>query len=99
MPPADSEDDRIEQAAYVIGSRYRRITVQELESGPKAPSQIADRNGVQRPHISRALTELQQKNLVVSHSDGSRTKLYSLTDEGASVTELALEIDSSKGEK
>jgi len=95
--PADSEDDPLKKAAYVIGSRYRKITVRELESSPKTPSQIADRNGVQRPHVSRALTELQQKSLVVSHGGDSRTKLYSLTDQGASVAELVSEIDSSEG--
>lgn len=93
--PANRNDDPtlLDQAAYVLGSRYRKAIVNELESSPTTPSQIADRNELSLSHVSRALSELREKDLVRSHSSDSRTKLYVLTTRGNRVADLVADLD------
>jgi DNA-binding HxlR family transcriptional regulator len=93
--PSDSNSDEelLDQAAYVLGSAYRKTVLRQLQDRPAMPSQIADENDFQRSHISRALGELESKGIVQSHSDGSRTKLYSLTGLGRDVADLVTELD------
>lgn len=81
-PNRETDSELFDTAAYVCGSRYRMAVVRTLERGPTAPSRIADGNDVALSHVGRALSELREKNLVHSHSDGSRSKLYTLTDRG-----------------
>ncbi|MEZ3142897.1 winged helix DNA-binding protein [Halobaculum sp. MBLA0143] len=56
-----------------------------LDARPRQPSRIADENDLARPHVSRALAELRERQLVRSHSSDSRAKLYTLTDLGDEV--------------
>lgn len=93
--PSDSNSDEelLDQAAYVLGSTYRKAVLGQLQARPAMPSQIADENDLQRSHVSRALGELESKGIVRSHSDGSRTKLYSLTGLGRDVANLVTELD------
>ena len=81
----DEESELLELVAYVRSSRYRRSVVNSLDSCPRQPSQIADENDMARPHVSRALGELREKELVQSHSSDSRAKLYTLTQRGNEV--------------
>ena len=81
----DRESDLLELVAYVSSSRYRRSVVDCLDSRPRRPSEIADENDIPRPHVSRALGELREKELVHSHSSDSRAKLYTLTQRGNEV--------------
>jgi len=83
---SDSDDaDLLDLVAYVRGSNYRLAVVESLDSGPEQPSVIAERNDFARSHVSRALNELSEKGIVQSYSDGSRAKLYSLTETGEDV--------------
>lgn len=93
--PSDSNPDGelLDQAAYVLGSTYRKTVLEQLQDRPAMPSEIADENDLQRSHVSRALGELDSKGIVRSHSDGSRTKLYSLTGLGRDVADLVIEFD------
>lgn len=79
------ESELLELVAYVSSSRYRRSVVNCLDSRPRQPSRIADENDMPRPHVSRALGELKEKELVHSHSSDSRAKLYTLTERGNEV--------------
>jgi predicted transcriptional regulator len=93
--PADRDDSAsdLDQAAYVLASKYRQSVVESLKQSPTTPTEIADQNSVQISHISRALGELREKELVQSHSGGSRTKLYTLTDNGEVVADLLDELE------
>jgi DNA-binding HxlR family transcriptional regulator len=90
----DSEKrDPLDEAAYVLGSQYRHTVMRRLATGPTTPSTIADGEGIARSHVSRALTELGERDLVESHSGESRTKLYSLTDYGAEIADIVDDIE------
>jgi len=89
----NDDGEPFDQAAYVLGSRYRKVVIEELQDGPTTPSDIADRNDMALSHISRALAELREKEVVASHSDSSRTKIYTLTALGIRVAETVAEFD------
>jgi len=90
----DSGIEPLDHTAYVLGSRYRKIAVRELERQPTTPSQIAAYNDVSKPHVSRALKELREKDIVEAHESGSRTKLYTLTELGQQVADLLDQVGS-----
>ncbi len=81
------EADILDAVAYVTGSGYRRTVVNSLKTNPEQPSVIAEEADVPRSHISRALSELSERGIVQSHGEGSRTKLYSLTELGEAVAD------------
>lgn len=88
------DDDVLEMAAFVTASKYRRLVVERLLTGPHQPSQIADEAELARSHVSRALTELEDKSLAASHGSDSRATLYTLTDLGrATADQLSLNDD------
>jgi len=89
----DGSTKDLDQAAYVLASKYRQSVVESLKQSPTTPTEIADRNSVQISHISRALGELREKDIVQSHSGGSRTKLYTLTVHGEAVADLIDELE------
>lgn len=77
-------------AAFVLNSRYRRIVLEALAFNEQAtPQEIADHTEDRRPHISRALSELRDKDivelLVPEHEQIGR--YYGLTEIGESVWE------------
>lgn len=77
-------------AAFVLNSRYRRIVLEALAFNEQAtPQEIADHTEDRRPHISRALSELRDKDIVElrvpEHEQIGR--YYGLTEIGESVWE------------
>lgn len=93
----EEDEDLLNEAAYILGSRYRKIVIAELEEGPTTPTGIAERHDVHLSHISRALSELHDRGIVESHSDGSRTKLYAVTDLGTRVAARMDEFERGDG--
>jgi predicted transcriptional regulator len=87
------EGDPLEDVSYVLSSKYRERIVLDLVDGATTPTTLADENNFARPHVSRALSELSERDLVVSHGEGSRTKLYTLSEHGERVAELVEERD------
>ncbi|MGM0590203.1 MAG: hypothetical protein ACQETI_01015 [Halobacteriota archaeon] len=90
--------------SYVIRSQYRVGVVRTLaEEGSATPTQIAERIKRPQPHVSRALGELRDRDVVtlLVSDEQKRGRLYGLTDVGESVcatmndngqpTELAFE--------
>lgn len=49
--------------SYVVGSKYRRKVMLSLDV-ERTPSQIARRTGISTSHVSRVLTELEERRLV-----------------------------------
>lgn len=86
------DESTLDAVAYVLGSKYRELAIRHLAESTAMPSQIAEENDLSLPHVSRALGELSENELVESHGQGSRTKLYSLTDRGEEVSTRVIEL-------
>jgi len=69
---------------FVVASTYRQQTMRALDSQPQTPSQIAERTDEGISHISRALSDLQERGFVTLLVPEERKKgrIYGLTDEG-----------------
>jgi len=89
----DGDDGILDEAAYVMGSQYRTFVLETLANQPSTPTQIADEYDVAVSHVSRALSELSERDVVQSHSSGSRTKLFSLTPRGERIVEVVDELE------
>lgn len=76
--------------SYVSRSKYREgIAVYLYDQGPAAPSEIADITGHALPHVSRALTQLRERDLVtlLVSEDQHHGRLYGLTQMGRAAVE------------
>jgi len=84
-----SEPDPWDEISYVISSRYRIATLRRLSDGPATPSLIADETDLSIAHVSRALQELRDADLVTLLVSENRRKgrVYGITDEGLEVWE------------
>jgi DNA-binding MarR family transcriptional regulator len=73
--------------SFVISSRYRVVAMRRLSVGPATPSQIATDADVGIAHVSRALQELRDRDLVtlLVSDDRKKGRVYGLTDEGSAV--------------
>ncbi|WP_176819470.1 helix-turn-helix domain-containing protein [Halopenitus persicus] len=81
-----SDTDGIEDVeSYILSSKYRLRTLEHLAGTVRAtPTDIADSIGVSQSHISRALSELQEKGVVELRVPEGRTvgRYYGLTEKG-----------------
>jgi DNA-binding MarR family transcriptional regulator len=79
-----STDVDYNELSYVLSSSYREITIKALASHPSTPSKIASETDNEISHISRALQELREQDLVELLVDEARKKgrLYGLTEQG-----------------
>jgi len=91
-------DGILDEAAYVMGSQYRIFVLETLTNQPSTPTQIAEQHDVALSHVSRALSELSERDVVQSHSSGSRTKLFSLTSRGERVVGVVDELKQGEDE-
>lgn len=84
-----SGPDPWDDISYVISSRYRIATLRRLSDGPATPSLIADETDLSIAHVSRALQELRDADLVTLLVSENRRKgrVYGITDEGLGVWE------------
>lgn len=83
-------DGPAEVDAYLMSSRYRQTVLEHLGTdGPTAPKEIAAATDERRPHISRALGELEDEGVVELRVDEDRRveRYYGLTDEGEAAWE------------
>ena len=81
---AGSEWDDV---SYVISSRYRIETLERLNDGPSTPSRVAEDTELSVAHVSRALQELREHDLVdlLVSEDRKKGRVYGLTDHGEDV--------------
>jgi len=84
-----TESDPWDDVSYVISSRYRIATLRRLSQGPATPSLIADETDLSIAHVSRALQELRDNDLVtlLVSEDRRKGRVYGVTDEGLAVWE------------
>lgn len=81
-------DDDLDTKSFVLRSEYRRTVMRRLAAaGPLMPSSIADQTEIHQPHVSRALSELNEKGLVTLAVSESQRKgrLYELTEQGEAI--------------
>lgn len=78
-----------DEIGFVISSRYRVIALRRLAVGPATPSQIAEDADVGIAHVSRALQDLREKELVdlLVSDDRKKGRVYGLTEHGREVWE------------
>ncbi len=73
--------------SFVLASSYREDVLQNLVAGPSTPSQIASETDHAMSHISRALSELRDNELVelLVSEDRKKGRVYGSTEMGAEV--------------
>ncbi len=78
-----------DEIGFVISSRYRILALKRLASGPATPSQIATDESVGIAHVSRALQDLRERDLVdlLVSEDRKKGRVYGLTEEGGTIWE------------
>ena len=75
------------EISYVIASKTRKAIVLKLET-PRTPTFLANDLKINLANISRALTELEEKKIVVCLTPNQRVgKIYSLTKKGQKITD------------
>ena len=85
-----SDSDKWDEISYVISSQYRIETLKRLADGPATPSLIASDQEMDIAHISRALQELRESELVTLLVSEERKKgrVYGITEQGSSVWQM-----------
>lgn len=74
-----------DEVSYVIASKTRKAIVSKLET-PRTPTFLAKDLDVNLANISRAITELEDKGIVVCLTPKQKVgKIYSLTKKGKEV--------------
>ena len=82
-----------EKVSYVAASKTRKSIVLKLET-PRTPTFLAKTLNVNLANISRALSELERKKIMICLTPEKRVgKIYSLTKEGKSVLETIKKMD------
>lgn len=76
-----------EAIGYVVSSRYRVEVLARLTDSPAPPSTIAADTDCDISHVSRALQDLREQELVELLVPESRKKgrIYGITDEGSEI--------------
>jgi DNA-binding MarR family transcriptional regulator len=78
-----------DEVGYVISSTYRVKVLQRLADSPAPTSKIAEDTGCANSHVSRALNDLRERELVDLLVPESRKKgrIYGITDRGREIWE------------
>lgn len=75
--------------SLVLASTYRTAILERLVDGPATPSQLATETGHSISHVSRALSELREEELVelLVSDDRKKGRVYGCTEQGAEIWE------------
>jgi len=87
-------DDSTKQAiAAVAASEYRQSALAALADGSKTPSQVADAAGIDKAHVSRALTDLREVDAaeLIVPEETQRGRVHRITEVGESVSGVVLD--------
>lgn len=73
--------------SFVVASTYRTDTLKRLADGPGTPSQLATETGHSISHISRALSELREHDLIelLVSDDRRKGRVYGCTEQGSEI--------------
>ena len=76
-----------DDVSYLISSSYRKRIMEKLES-PKSPSKLSKELNINKTHISRALSELEKKNMIKCLTPNmTKGKLYVISYYGKEILE------------
>lgn len=80
---------------YIVSSKYRVMVIKHLQSNPKTPTQISRSEKTQISHISRALQQLREKDLVelLVSEEQKKGRIYSTTGKGNNAWEKMVSND------
>jgi len=83
-----------DEVSFVIRSDTRTTVIEQLARREQTPSGIEAVSKYDVTHVSRALQELRDRDLVelLVSEDVQKGRIYGLTDSGESVAEYANEI-------
>lgn len=80
-------------AGEIISSKYRMEILYILEDSVMKPGEISLRFSKKNAQVSKALTELKKRKLVVClNEEKTKGRLYTATDEGKEVLKIIKEI-------
>jgi len=90
---SEHDTDQWDEYSFVVSSQYRIATMERLQTGPATPSQIASDEGVRMTHVSRALQELREKDMVdlLVSDDRKKGRVYGTTEKGSTVAHMVAE--------
>lgn len=75
-----------DEISYVIASKTRKSIIIKLDT-PRTPTFLAKDLSINLANVSRALTELEEKNVVVCLTPKQKVgKIYSLTKKGKDIS-------------
>lgn len=75
-----------DEISYVIASKTRKSIVVKLDT-PRTPTFLAKDLSINLANVSRALTELEERNVVVCLTPKQKVgKIYSLTKKGKDIS-------------
>ncbi|WP_299334154.1 ArsR family transcriptional regulator [Haloplanus sp.] len=79
-----------DEIGYVISSTYRVEVLRRLADSPAPPSKIAADTDCAASHVSRALNDLRERELVDLLVPESRKKgrIYGITDQGREIWKI-----------
>jgi predicted transcriptional regulator len=71
------------QLGFIKSSKIRKQVLVTLITGPKTPAEIALKSHIRLPHVSRSLSQLLEKNIIIcKNPKATKGKLYDLTISG-----------------
>ncbi len=87
-----------ETVSFVISSEARFKTLVRLNGGEETPTQLATHLGVPISHISKALRELAEKNLIeLLTPNRKKARFYGITETGKLVLSEIHKITGRRG--
>ena len=86
----------LDRLSFVLSSTQREKVLGSLLGGMKHPAQIAKDTNLRLPHVSRALAQLVDAQLVTAANHSTRGKLYAVTALGRTVYE---ELTEARGDR
>lgn len=84
-----SEQTDWDTVSFVQSSEYRTTTLKELQRKPQMPAEIAEETDVEIAHISRALGDLRERDLVelLVSEETKKGRIYDITESGVDILE------------
>jgi DNA-binding transcriptional ArsR family regulator len=84
---SDVSADLWEAVGFLTSSTYRETVLEHLDDQPQTPSDLAEDTGIEITHVSRALRQMRERDLVELLVSENRRKgrIYGITDHGERV--------------
>lgn len=71
--------------SFILRSKVRRVVLSKLGKGVATPSMLSSSLNLDKTHVSRALKELSERDLVKMLTSSRKGRLYDITSRGESI--------------